>query len=167
MTPSSPSNLPQDARSLIRLHEGCRLDPYWDSLGYPTQGWGRQMSLRQHVPLSLFPAISQQQADVWFDQDFQVAIRACQHIFGVYFPSMGSARNAALVDMAFELGEQGLNGFHDLIQATFAGRWQQAADAAKASLWDRQVPERAEDDEALLRTGDWGSLAITIPNRRA
>lgn len=116
------------------------------------------MTLRLHVPLSLFPPITQAQADDWFDVDFAQALRGCERIFGLFWPGIGDARKGALIDMCFELGENGLYQFHKMIALVFQGKWSDAADEARQSLWARQVPERAEEDEALLRVGDWRTL---------
>ena len=153
-----------DVCALVRAHEGCRLAPYHDSLGYPTIGIGHLLSREAWADLSQWAPITEGEAEAIFSTDLARAADECRELFGdawgdIAEPTLASARQAALIDMVFELGEAGLGKFHLMIAAIGRGDWEEAARQAHASLWDRQVPKRAADDEALLRTDDWAALA--------
>lgn len=154
---------PATGRDLTRMNEGCRWAPYYDSLGFPTQGIGHLLSKEHLEPLAKFPPVTTTQIEAWFADDYAAAGAHARHVFGAAWDGFGDARQAALTDMAFELGEGGLHKFQHMIDAILGGDWVKAAACAKDSLWDRQVPKRAMRVETLLATGDWASLAALDP----
>ena len=46
---------------LIKSFEGCRLDPYYDSVGYATIGYGHLLSKRKWAPLDQWPSLANEQ----------------------------------------------------------------------------------------------------------
>ena len=50
----------------------------------------------------------------------------------------------ALLDMAYQLGAEGVCGFTRLLRAVAAADWQRAHDEALASRWDEETPHRCE-----------------------
>lgn len=67
---------------------------------------------------------------------------------------MNTARQAVLIDMAYELGGQGLAQFHHLLDAIRVGNWEEAAKQLENSLLYRQVPVREQSNLVILRTGE-------------
>lgn len=69
------------------------------------------------------------------------------------FPSLSAARQAVLIDMAFNLGHKRLAGFTKTLQLIAAGDFAAAADAMLDSAWAKEVPKRAKRDSDLMRAG--------------
>lgn len=132
--------------ALIEQHEGLKLKPYRDTVGKLTIGIGRNLD---DVGITVAEARILQASD----------IAACrldlQSLFGTTWWAIGDVRQAALIDMRFELGHAGFREFAHMIAAVQAGDWGAAADAALDSKWAKQVPSRAETDARMLRTGEW------------
>jgi lysozyme len=55
--------------------------------------------------------------------------------------------------MCFNMGWGGLGGFTNTLQAIQERRWAAAAAGMRASLWARQVPERAERLARAMASG--------------
>lgn len=138
---------PRTVADLVEFHEGRRAKPYPDSLGKLTIGVGRCLDTK---PLRDF------EIDFLRDNDIRDADQACIAIFGAAeFAAFAPARQAALVDLAFQLGEHGLRKFAHMIAAIKVDDWTVAAAEALASDWAVQTPARAEMNAAILRTGNW------------
>lgn len=155
-------NAPTSGIALTTLHEGTCFVPYYDQFGFPTNGRGHKLSSQAKEPLSNFPVASPAQVEAWFAADYATAVQECQQVFGPAWDTFNSARQAAFIDMAFEMGEHGLANFHGMIAATKINDWAKAGVEAEDSLWDRQVPHRASHDVALIQTGDWNSLIALL-----
>lgn len=139
---------------LIKRHEGtgpCRAGcffPYVDSLGKTTIGFGHNLSDRG-LPEAIVEAL--------LAADLAAAVADAKAIFGDAYGKATPARQAALADMAFNLGRARLARFEKLIAAVAAGDWSRAANEALDSDWAHQVGNRAEEDAALLRRGDFSA----------
>lgn len=64
------------------------------------------------------------------------------------------ARRAVLIDMAYEIGGQGLAQFQHLLSAIRAAEWDKAAAALQSSLLFQQVPSRERSNYIILLTGE-------------
>jgi lysozyme len=138
------------------------LDPSDICLGTPTIGWG-------HTGADVKPGmvITPEEAERLFQLDKTEAIKdaAAALRFIVDSPdrwySMGEVRQAALVDMAFNLGLRRLAGFRKMLEAIVRGDWQAASDEVlyrvkpEPSKWKRQVGRRADRDALMFLTGQW------------
>ena len=69
------------------------------------------------------------------------------------FASLDRARQVVFTDMAFNLGADGLSGFHDMLAAVANKDWNLAAKAAKDSQWYKQVKNRGKRNVEVIRTG--------------
>ena len=69
------------------------------------------------------------------------------------YKGLNQARQGALLDMAYEVGVEGLLGFRHMLDALERGDWAAASKAALASLWATEVPMRAIVIAAALRNG--------------
>ena len=65
------------------------------------------------------------------------------------------ARRAVLIDMAYEIGGQGLAGFTKLLTAVRYGNWASAAAELKTSLLFTQVPIREQRNMMILAFGEF------------
>ena len=131
------------AKKLIRDHEGVRLQYYKDSKGILTIGIGRNLEKGISVEECLF----------LFENDLVEAEITLGNIFGLAIFEENEKRVAALLDLAFNLGEPKFRKFVNMIKAVKERNWERAADEAENSLWFAQVKTRGKTVTNLLRTG--------------
>jgi len=129
------------AKKLIRDHEGVRLQYYKDSKGILTIGIGRNLEKGISVEECLF----------LFENDLVEAEITLGNIFGLGIFKESEKHVAALLDMAFNLGESRLRKFTRLIDAVKERDWTRAAAEAKNSLWYVQVRNRGKTIIELLK----------------
>jgi len=141
---------------LIERDEGFRAKVYDDAtglpigpgshvVGHPTVGWGRALDI---APLTLSEAL------VLRENSEAAAIGDARFLVGdAAWSGLGVTRQAALANMAYQLGRAGLGAFRALIEAVRAGDWQAAHDAALDSRAARQAPARWRRNAAMLLTG--------------
>lgn len=70
-----------------------------------------------------------------------------------WFKTLVEPRQAVLVNMAYQMGLDGLLGFHHALSAMAAGDWARAYDALLDSDWGRQTPARAHRMAVQMLTG--------------
>ena len=151
-----------NARDLIRASEGTRFAAYDDATGRTVPAGGSCQGIitigNGHTGPDVYPGliITQQECDHLLEQDEAIACRAA---CGVYGPDEWSrldvVRQAALIDMAYNMGQHRLAGFLKMLHAMHTGDWQSAHDEALGSVWARQVGRRADRDAKMLLTGEW------------
>lgn len=124
-------------------HEGLRLRAYIDTRGKVTVGVGRNLS---DVGLSLGEAMD------LLDHDLAGTIGAMEHAFP-WFPRLDGMRQRVLVDMAFNLGTDGLRNFPLFLEAVRTGDYDEAANEMLNSQWATQVKGRAIRLARMMRTG--------------
>lgn len=139
-------------RQRIARHEGCRLSPYRDSLGFPTQGYGHLLTHDKLASLDQFPRITQVQADEWLDQDIAKG-RGTINLNEPWVTEMDSPRQDVLVEMVFQLGLAGFQKFKGVIDACKCHDFNTAADEMLDSQWHKQTPKRCEELAELMREG--------------
>lgn len=157
---NSPSPLSL-ATHLIQKGEGLRLSPYKDSLGKLTIGWGFLMSrpdarsrMAQVGVTSWTPPIrlTAAQAGALLDLDVADAIADLKHLIPNW-ATLSPNRQAALASMRYQLGGQGLRGFHKFLNAISAGQFDIAGAEMLNSTWAQQTPSRAKEDHDLIVLG--------------
>lgn len=152
---------------LIKLHEGKRLAAYDDKDGEPVPAGGQAKGTLTigfgHTGSDVFPGqvCTAAQAEAWLAADIAIATaRAEADLTPVAWLALDPVRQAALIDMAFEIGGRGLAEFHDMIAAIHAADWTEAHYQALDSDWARiEAPKRAAMDAAMLLKGEWPVLA--------
>lgn len=130
--------------ALIRQHEGYRRFLYKDTAGIATVGVGRNLEAR---------GISSLEADLMLNNDLHDAIVYLSKF--PWFLTLAAPRQAALIDMAFNLGATRFEEFHQMLAHLAAGEWKAAACAMVQSEWANQVGMRVENDAAMIETGEW------------
>jgi|SRR5581483_948490 len=125
---------------LVKKHEGCRLKLYMDTTGHATIGYGRNLGSG---------GISFDEAELMLKNDINRVSRE----LGEYswYRNAPLYVQSVLVDIVFNVGMRSFLSFHDTIAAITDGDYPRAASCLAASLWHRQVKDRAEEDEAILR----------------
>lgn len=136
-------NYLQTELDLIR-DEGVRLRAYKCAAGHLTIGVGHKLTPREIQ--SDMTEISLEQAGYLLHQDIGLALAGCYGIFGRWlFDGMSEPRQRALVNMAFQLGTEGLANFKRMVAAILRGDWAEAHKEALDSKWAKSdSPARAQ-----------------------
>lgn len=129
----------------IKLHEGLRLKPYKCTADKLTIGFGRNLEGK---------GITQEEAEYLLSNDIADVRLAIQEHIPAYF-KLNDARQAVLVNMAFNLGMNGLLKFKKVIQAIGEDRYTLAASEMLDSNWAFQVGNRALELAEQMKTGEW------------
>lgn len=138
-----------DLATQLRRDEGCRLTPYQDSLGFWTVGVGHKMAAGDsHGP------ISQAYADQLLTQDIGHAIAGLYDALP-WVKQLDSARQGCLLNMAFNMGLNGLLAFHQTLASIHAGDFATAATEMANSTWYHQVGQRAVRLCKQMELGIW------------
>lgn len=128
----------------LKRDEGLRLKPYTDTVGKVTIGYGRNLS-----DVGILPG----EAEVMLKNDVE-KVRHNLMAFSWYL-NLDSVRQAAVENMAFNLGVVGLLHFPHLLQALDTQDWERASREALDSKWATQVGDRAQRIAKQLETGVW------------
>ena len=134
----------------IKRHEGLVLHAYKDSLGYLTIGYGRLIDKAKNG------GISEAEAEYLLQNDVSIVLAAL-HRNIPFFDSLCVPRQAVLVNMAFQMGIQGVHKFKKTLSLVEMGLYDEAADNMLKSLWAKQTPNRANEMAEQMRTGKWQS----------
>ena len=138
--------MPYDRNALVRqlrLHEGERLRPYRCTAGKLTIGVGRNLEDR---------GITSQESAMLLANDIR-AVEAGLVRALPWVSRLDDVRQRVLIDMAFNLGLQGLLEFKRTLKAVQEGQYQQAAGMMLESRWASQVGQRAERLARMMLTG--------------
>ncbi|SFB73949.1 lysozyme [Polaromonas sp. OV174] len=132
----------------LRRDEGEKLSVYQDHLGYWTVGVGRLLDARKGGGITpeesaylLSNDIDKRQAEV---------LRRAP-----WMANLDPARFGVLLNMAFQMGVDGLLGFKNTLAMVRSGDFAGAAAGMLQSLWAKQTPERAERLSRQMKTGIW------------
>lgn len=129
----------------LRQEEGLRLTAYQDTLGVWTIGYG-------HAYVAPGTVWTQEQADSTLVADATMAADGLDSAL-TWWRSMNIPRQAVLLDMCFNVGLAGLLEFHASLTAMQNANWYAASNDMLASLWAKQVPNRAKRLAEQMLTG--------------
>ena len=124
----------------LKIQEAFRGMPYPDSRLHPTIGYGTKLPITKAEGAWLLETRL---------ADTHARLAKAWKPYG----GLNKARQGVLLDMAYELGVDGLLGFHDMLAALDRGDWAAASAAALASVWATEVPIRAIAIAAALKNG--------------
>lgn len=126
--------------------EGVVNHAYQDHLGYWTIGVGRLIDKRKGGQLSddEIKYLLNNDINKRFDE-LKIKIP--------WIVKLTDARQRALVNMAFQLGVNGLLGFKNTLSLLQSGKYSEAADNALKSKWAEQTPKRAKRVTDMIRNG--------------
>ena len=139
----------QRLKDRLKLDEGLRLEPYQDSEGWWTVGYGRLIDTRKGGK------ISEDEAEYMLNNDIDVVINQVIREFP-WFGDLSDARQEVILNMVFNLGLPKFKGFKNAITAMKRHDWTDASREMLDSLWSRQVGDRAVRLSEAMRTGEWG-----------
>ncbi|WP_419147558.1 glycoside hydrolase family protein [Pseudoalteromonas 'SMAR'] len=128
----------------LKRHEGVRLTVYHCPSGYATIGVGRNLEQR---------GLSETESDYLLTNDINEFTQSVRE--NIDTSKCNPAREAVLINMAFNLGITGLLEFKNTITAVEAGDWELAAFEMLDSRWAVQVGGRADELAEQMATGEW------------
>lgn len=134
--------------ALLAQQEGFRATPYRDSRGFLTIGYGTNLDA----------GITCEQAQALMN--CQLAANEDALIKYRWFLDLDDVRASVIENMAYNIGVNGVLGFHDMIAAIEAGDWAEAAHQMRASDWRVQVGERALVLARIMETGVMQDAAV-------
>jgi len=136
-----------DLIKMLKRHEGVRSKVYMCSANYETIAVGRNIS---ESGLGL----SEDEINYMLNNDIK---RVKDELTDSYFwfPAMNEARQDALVDISFNLGQTRLRGFVKALEAMSREQFDIAADEFMDSKWSGQVGNRAVEVTEMIRTGEY------------
>lgn len=129
----SPSD--KRLRGLVSGHEGVRFVAYLCPSGKISIGVGRNIEEL---------GLSKEEVEFLFNNDLERCVSELVSSFG-WFSELSEVRQAALVDMTFNLGKPRFSRFKRMIFALSRHDYREAAVQMLESKWARQVPDRARD----------------------
>ncbi len=119
----------------LTVHEGLRLKPYRCTAGKLTIGIGRNLDDR---------GITEAEAQLMLRNDIaHVTDQLKDRLPWFDDGRLSWTRQKVLIDMAFNLGIDGLLGFRKTLAYVEAGRYAEASAEMLSSRWATQVGERA------------------------
>ena len=124
----------------LKREEGFRGLPYDDTRGDATLGYGTKLPITKAEGAWLLETRL---------ADTHARLAKAWKPYG----GLNQARQGALLDLAYEVGVEGLLEFHYMLAALERGDWAAASKAALASVWAKEVPMRAIVIAAALKNG--------------
>lgn len=139
--------------SRVCLDEGFRAEPYLDTVGVATIGYGTTRINGKPVTLNDKP-IEEPIARHILCGDLYQACKDAQALF-VRFDDMDDVRQEVLVNLAYNLGRARLSGFVKLIQAAETLNYPEMANQMRDSKWFDQVGQRGLRLYYAMLKGEW------------
>lgn len=129
----------------LKRHEGLRLKAYQCTAGKVSIGFGRNLDDK---------GITQAEADLMLENDviFLMSVLPGKIAF---FNELDKVRADVLVNMAFNLGVNGLLNFKKMLSAMDEGYFTRAAAEMLDSKWAFQVGDRALELAEQMKTGEY------------
>lgn len=136
-----------DLIKMLKRHEGVRSKVYMCSANFETIAVGRNIS---ESGLGL----STDEIDYLLNNDIN---RVREELTDEYFwfPALNDARQAAMIDISFNLGATKLRLFVLALEAMANEKFDLAADEFMNSKWATQVGNRAFEVTDMIRSGQW------------
>lgn len=126
----------------LRRDEGVRYSIYLDSLGVPTVGVGHNCKVSPLPAGWAFP-LTDGQVDQLLAEDIQTACGALDR-FLPWWRNLDEVRQRVICNMAFNMGIGTLTTFRNTLTDMKQGFYTAAATGMRASLWAKQVGQRAQ-----------------------
>ena len=133
----------------LRRDEGNKATVYKDTLGFDTIGVGRLIDSRKPGA-----GLRPDEIDYLLRNDIADRVAALTKALP-WFEKLDDARRGVLLNMAFQLGTDGLLGFKSTLALIAAGKYTEAADQMLKSKLATQTPARAKRLAEQMKTGEW------------
>jgi lysozyme len=133
----------------LRGDEGVKPCVYRDSLGFWSIAVGRLVDARK-------PGAGLRPVEIDFMLRNDIADRVNQLTRRLpWFANLDDARRGVLLNMAFQMGVDGLMAFTETLALVKAGDYAGAAREMLNSAWAKQTPARAQRMAKQMATGIW------------
>ena len=127
----------------VKRHEGFSAEPYVDSLGHITIGYGHKIE-----------SMSTVQAEGQLIHDLNIAlIGAVDLFYPDIWPTLNQVRKDVLTEMVFQLGKNGVSKFVKMKAALEKEDYQEAANQMILSRWYEQTTNRCVTLAGMMRSG--------------
>ena len=137
----------------LKVEEGFMSEPYLCTAGHKTIGYGRNLDAHPDFEGETIPEkCSMELASRILEHD----VIAAEHNLAArwpYFSELDEVRQDALINMAFQLGTDGLLEFRKMLAAIQANDWQRTSTEGLNSKWAKQCPSRSRRVMKQLLTG--------------
>ena len=133
----------------IRDHEGFIANPYLDSLGKATIGYGHLITEEDNFEEGR--EYSKDELLQLFEKDFAKAELGCEQLVGHIQELHIEAKNI-VTEMVFQLGTQGVRNFKNMISALEARDYPRASSEMLDSRWNAQTPNRCQSLAKIMAT---------------
>ena len=133
----------------LRADEGFRRTVYQDHLGYWTIGVGRLVD-----PSKPGAGLRDGEIEMMLRNDIMDRVSQLSKRLP-WFNDLDEARQGVLVNMAFQLGVDGLMGFRTTLDLIGKGLYTEASEQMLKSKWASQTPARARRMSEQMKTGRW------------
>ena len=135
----------------LRRDEAVRRNSYRDTKGILTVGVGHNCQASP-LPAGWKCPLTDEQINSLLTHDLTVTFAALDlHL--PWWRRLDDVRQRVVANMAFNMGVDKLMEFHNTVAAIQAGNFHAAAYGMKASLWAKQVGDRAVRLVAAMETG--------------
>jgi len=144
----------QELIEQLKRHEGFRKNIYYCSRGRKTIGYGRNLDANPNFngrPIG--QPLSKELAEQILIADIEAAEKKLARAWAAFLKIENNARRDAFVNMAFNLGVDGLLEFKKTLKHAENGDWQKCAEEMFASEWAKQVKKRATELTEQVATG--------------
>ena len=144
----------EEVKARIKAHEGYRLEPYKDTLGFLTGGWGHKILAGEDLPTS---KAGWQEL---FDKDFNIALKGSNSLIQEHLENKAynelpetkqSIIHGVLIEMCFQLGQAGVGKFKNMFKALGECDFTEAALQMQDSRWNQQTPARCLELSTIIR----------------
>ncbi len=131
-------------------HEGLKLFPYKDSLGFPTIGVGHLITAQDGDQFDA--GITYADAMKLLETDIAQCIQQADSYILCYH-QLDTVRQDIIVEMIFQLGINAVLTFHNMLFAIASGDWAKAAYEMVNSKWHGQTTARSDELAHIMLTG--------------
>ena len=138
----------KDSYTQLKRDEGEVLQAYQDSLGYWTIGIG--ILIDKAKGGGLLP----EESEFIFNNRLRIISEQLDKRIP-WIVKLDPARRGVLVNMAFQMGVDGLMGFRNTLATIEKGNYRLGAEQMLQSLWARQTPARANRLSIQMASGVW------------
>ena len=133
---------------MLKIHEGVETHAYKCSASKITIGVGRNIDPEGGIGLS------EDEIDYLLQNDIDRIITELEFEYG-WFSELNEARQDAMIDISFNLGQTRLRKFKKALTAMEKSDWDTAANEFMDSKWSKQVGNRAKELTEIIRNGKY------------
>ena len=140
----------------LKIDEGTRNVVYVDTTGNPTAGTGHKLVGTELTDYPVGSTVPDEVIEAWFVADVARAIDAAEKVPAIPFYAQPDAVQDSLVNMVYNMGPGGVEGFPHFLACLRAHDYAGAAHELETSLWAQQVGARANRIIEAIR----GAVAV-------